>query len=471
MGQRGGQVLRDNDADDGLRGYLSLLEQQGQVARVKRQVESRYEIAGVMLKSAMAAGPVLLFENVKGYSFPVVGNLCASRERLALALGTTAREVQGVYQERIRSSLPVEVVTRAPCQEEVLLQVDLSCLPIITAHEHDAGPYITAGVIIVRDPRSGIYNLSFQRILPIGKDRAAIYVGASSDLMRCYFEAGKNALPVAIAIGLHPAFLLAAAVSFPFSVDELEIVGSLQRQPVRMVEGLSIPLCVPASAEIILEGKILPGETVPEGPFGEYTGYYGAGSLSPRQSQVIEFTAMSHRSSAIYQALISGPTLGHESSYLSCLAKEGVLLQAAKAASPAVEAVNVMLSRYIAVVRLNENRRPGDVSQIMAAAFNAVEYVKYVILVDNDVDISSYSDVLWAVSTRVDPGKDLRIFPKMRMQPLDPSTEGFCDKIGFDATYPLERKEGFTRTKIVNFDAIDLRKYLGRRPTSGGRED
>lgn len=442
------------------RNYLGQLENEGDLVRIRKEVDPKHEIAAVMVKAALQRAPALLFENVKGHKVPVVANLCASRRRLALGLGTSPEQACAVYRERMSHPHPVIRVAHAPCQEEKESSVNLGCLPIITTHEFDAGPYITAGVIIAKDPRTGVYNTSFQRILPLGKDRAGIYIGNSSDLMRCYMEAGDNPLPVAVAIGLHPAFLLASAVSFPFNVSEYEITGALLQHPVEVVAGVTQPVEVPADAEIVLEGRILPRQTVAEGPFGEYTGYYGAGSLAPRQSHVIEFTAITHRRQPIYQALISGPTLGHESTYLSCLAKEAVLLQATMAASPAVEAVNIMLSRYIGVVQLNERRRPGDVSQIMAAAFSALEYLKYVILIDKDVDIQSYSDVFWAISTRVDPGNDIVMFPRMRMQPLDPSTPGVCDKMGIDATYPLDRKEGFTRTRIPNFDNVRLSDYF-----------
>jgi 2,5-furandicarboxylate decarboxylase 1 len=442
------------------RAYLEQLQRQGDLVRIRKEVNAKHEIAAVMVKAALQNAPALLFENVTGQKIPVVANLCASRNRLAVALGTSPERACAVYRERMNHPYPTKQVAHGPCQEETQSTVDLGSLPIITTHEFDAGPYITAGVIIAKDPRTGVYNTSFQRILPLGKDRAGIYIGNSSDLMRCYMEAGDTPLPVAVAIGLHPAFLLASAVSFPFNVSEYEIAGALLQCPVAVVRGVSQPLEVPADAEIVLEGQVLPKETVAEGPFGEYTGYYGAGSLAPRQSHVIEFTAITHRHEPIYQALISGPTLGHESTYLSCLAKEAVLLQATMAASPAVEAVNIMLSRYIGIVQLNERRRPGDASQIMAAAFTALEYLKYIVLVDKDVDIQSYSDVFWAISTRVDPGNDIVMFPRMRMQPLDPSTPGMCDKVGIDATYPLDRKEGFTRTRIPNFDKIHLSDYL-----------
>jgi len=164
-------VIKESQETD-LRCYLADLERAGQLTRVSKEVDPRYEIAGVMLKAAQQGKPALLFENVKGHSFPVAANLCASQERLAMALGVSTEAARDVYRERVNRPLPAEVVRSGPCQEEVFSSVDLALLPIITAHELDAGPYITAGVVIVKDPRSGIYNASFQRILPLTKDRA-----------------------------------------------------------------------------------------------------------------------------------------------------------------------------------------------------------------------------------------------------------------------------------------------------------
>ena len=169
--------MSGNQDETDLRCFLTDLERVGQLARVTKEVDARHEIAGVMLKAAQQGKPALLFENIKGHSIPVAANLCASRERLAMALGVSPPAARDAYRERVSRPLPVQAVSSGPCQDEVFSSVDLDRLPIITAHELDAGPYITAGIVVVKDPRSGIYNASFQRILPLEKDRAAIYIG------------------------------------------------------------------------------------------------------------------------------------------------------------------------------------------------------------------------------------------------------------------------------------------------------
>ncbi len=445
-----------------LRSFLTLLEERGQLAHVEKEVDPKHEIAAVMLRSALADGPALFFKNVKGHKFPAVANIGASRLRMAWALGQDMSTVRGEYRRRIENPLPPTLDGQGICQQVITEQVDLAGLPIITAHEHDVGPYITAGVVIARHPTTGVYNLSLHRTYPKGKDRAVMVMSPNGDLWAYYNAYGKTTMPVAIAIGLHPSFLLAAAVKFPISVDEYAIVGSLREQPVQLVKCKTIDLEVPASAEIVLEGEITPGELDWEGPFGEYPGYYGGGTLQPTQSPVVNFKAMTTRKDPIYQALITGPTLGHESAHFSSLAKEGLVFSAAKGVCDFVSAVNITLSRYIAVIQVRRGFVPGDIGLIMAAAFSSMDYLKHVIVVDDDVDIDSYADVFWAISTRMDPTKDLYIIPKQRMTSLDPSTPGVCDKVGMDATIPIGKEAGFIRTRIPGYENINLEDYIKR---------
>lgn len=443
-----------------LRTFLKELEKAGQLSYVEKEVDPKHEIAAVMYRAALDGGPALFFKKVRGYGLPLVANVCASRSRLALALDVSMEDLREEYRRRIENPIPAAMVANGPCQEVAPKEVDLSKLPVITAHEHDAGPYITAGVVVARHPQSGIPNLSLHRIFPKGRNRAVIFMSPSGDLHAYYQASGKAPLPVAVAIGLHPCFLLAAAVQFPISVDEFTIVGALRQQPVELVKCRTIDLEVPATAEVVLEGEILPDVRDEEGPFGEYPGYYGAGTMQPTASPVIQFTGMTTRREPIYQALITGPTLGHESTYFSCLAKEAVIFSAAKGVCDFVRGVNIALSRYIAVIQVARGFKPGDIGLIMAAAFSTLDYLKYVIVVDTDVDIDSYADVFWAISTRADPTKDVHVFPKLRMTHLDPSTDDVCDKIGIDATIPLGKEEGFIRTRIPGFEKVRLEDYI-----------
>ena len=444
-----------------LRAFLQALETRDDLGRGEREVDTRHEIAAVLKRGAEEAAPALLFERVKGYRMPLVGNVLAARRRLALCLGASEAEMLQRYREKIENPLPPVPVDHALAQEEFS---DLSALPLITAHEKDAGPYITAGVVIAAHPASGKANLSLHRMHPIDQREAAIYVGATSDLAAYCKAAGDRPFPVTVAIGLHPAFLLVASTKFPENVDELGLVGGLMGEGARMAPSRWGRNLLPEGAEIVLEGEIDFSRTVPEGPFGEYPGYYGGGSLQPRQSPVIRFHRMALRRDPVYQALITGPTTGYESMYFSCLSKEAMLYALLSRISPAVCGVSVALSRYIAVVQVRGELRQEETNLLMREAFNHLEYLKYIVLVDEDVNRDDPADVFWALSTRVDPGKHLSVFPKIKMEPLDPSTDGVCDKLGFDARRPTGAGEqGFLRTRIPGYEETRLKDYLGQK--------
>ncbi|MBI4526521.1 MAG: UbiD family decarboxylase [Deltaproteobacteria bacterium] len=444
-----------------LRAFLGKLAQQRDLATVRKEVDPRHEVAAVLKKGAEEEGPALFFERIKGRTMPLVGNVLAARRRLATALGASEADLLESYRQGIEKSLAPVRVERAMARQEL---ADLFSLPVITAHERDAGPYITAGVVLASHPRSGKVNLSLHRICPINAREAAIYVGATSDLAEYCREAGDTPLPVAVAIGLHPAFYMIASTKFPAEMDELSLVGGLLGEGARLASDHRGLWIVPESAEIVLEGEIDFRRTVPEGPFGEYPGYYGGGTLQPRQSPVIRFTRLSCRPDPLYQTVITGPTTGYESTYFSCLSKEAMLYTLLRRINPAVRRVNVLLSRYIAVVQIQSGLGLVDGVRLMREAFSNLEYLKYVILVDEDVNLNDPMDVLWALSTRVDPGKNLHLFPQIKMEPLDPSTDGVCDKVGFDARRPAGVSgEGFLRTRIPGYETTRLQDYIGEK--------
>jgi len=442
-----------------LRTFIQKLEAQGDLARIQRQVDPRHEIAAVLKRGAEEEGPALLFERVKGSKIPLVGNVLAARRRLAMALGTSVADLLEAYRQRIEKPILPIRVEQAIAHEEI---PDLFSLPMIIAHERDAGPYITAGVVFASHPRSGKVNLSLHRMCPINEREAAIYIGATSDLAEYCRETGERSFPVVVAIGLHPAFLMVASTKFPAAMDEMALVGGLLGEGVPLAQNHRGQWLVPAGAEILLEGEIDLRRTVAEGPFGEYPGYYGGGTLKPRQSPVICFTKMTCRSDPVYQTVITGPTAGYESTYFSCLSKEAMLYTLLARISPAVRGVNVLLSRYMAMVQVKGDLGSEEAVRIMREAFSNLEYLKYVILVDEDVNLNDPMDVLWALSTRVDPGKNLHLFPQMKMEPLDPSTDGVCDKVGFDARRPGGISgEGFLRTRIPGYEGTRLQDYIG----------
>lgn len=447
-----------------LRGFLRLLEEQGDLAIISRPVDPKHQLAALLKRGAWEKGPALLFTQVKGHEMPVVGNVCASRQRLALALGTTLQDCLAVFMERMAHHVAPQMVEAAPCQEEIRSDLDLlRDLPIITAHELDNGPYITAGVVIAKDPNTGVHNASLHRIHPIGRDRATIFIGPERDLWQYYTRAKElgRGLPVAVVLGVHPALLLATVTELPFDQDELALAGALQQEPLQLVRCRTVDVEVPAASEIVLEGEILPGVLESEGPFGEYTGFYGVG-VPDGKANVIQFSALTHRRQPIYQTLITGPDHSYESCYIGCLSKEAVIYSAAKSIIPNIEGVSVLGSRYMGVIQVKGEVSSGNVRRVLLTAMSSMEYIKYVVVVNEDVDIFSADDVLWAMATRVRPSEDILIIPNLTMESLDHSAPGAASaKVGIDATVPqAARKERFQRTRLPGFEEIVLKDWL-----------
>jgi 2,5-furandicarboxylate decarboxylase 1 len=297
---------------------------------------------------------------------------------------------------------------------------------------------------------------------PISNNELAIYVGETSDLFEFGRAANGRTLPVVVANGLHPAFFMVAGTRFPQEAEEIALAGGLLGEPVRLTRSRAGQWTVPEAAEIVIEGEIDFQQTVPEGPFGEYTGYYGAGSLQPRQSPILRVHSIRSKENPLYQVLITGPTPGYESAHLSPLSKEAMLYAKLSRLYPHVRRVSLGMGRYIAVVQLDTDFPDELVKPLIHEVFVSSVYIKYAILVDLDIDIADPRDVLWAMSTRVDPTKHLLILPDMVMEPLDPSTPGRCSKLGFDARKPNNAGEGFVRARIPGADSIRLDEYFAQ---------
>jgi 2,5-furandicarboxylate decarboxylase 1 len=443
-----------------LRSFLELLRQTNDLAYIDKDVDPVHEIAAVMKRSAEQDGPALIFRNVRGSTIPLAANVLASKRRVAIALGApNIDSIIANYQQRMADArAPVRVEgSGQPCSID-----SLSDLPIITINEFDAGAYITSGIIFASHPDTKKLNLSFQRMCPISKNEVAAYVGPHGDLAAYGRAAKGQPLPVAVAIGMHPAFMLVAATRFSPDMHEIELVGGLLGESVRLTQGASGEWLIPEAAEIVLEGEIDFARTVLEGPFGEYPGYYGGGTLEPKPAPVIRFHSMRCKTDPICQTLITGPTTGYESTNFSPLSKEAMLFAKLSAKYPQLRRISLGLSRYIGVVQIDGDMSDDDAKSLMGDVFANSVFVKYVILTDDDVDAANPLDVLWGLSTRVDPGRHMHIFHDMPMETLDPSTNQRCDKVAFDARKPVGSNESFVRTRIPGFEDIKLEDYLPR---------
>jgi 2,5-furandicarboxylate decarboxylase 1 len=387
----------------------------------------------------------------------IVGNVMGSRQRLALALGTDAKGFPGKLRDGIAHPIaPVEIpASDAPVQEIVLTgdDADLSTLPVHLQHAFDGAPYISAGIDFARDPVTGMTNIGCRRLMLRGPNSAGVDLNAPSDLRAIYQGAVARGekLPVAYAVGSHPAdFLAALAVTPP--IDETYVMGGVRGAPVPVVKCRTIDVLVPADAEIVLEGYLDPrGLVEPEGPYGEYIGYYGMVKKNP----VFHLTAITRRRDALFQSVtIGGKLIGRtDTAQLGAAKTEAAvwsaLLQAIRE-PVAVCCTGSSGGMYNVRVALKQ-RNPGEARNAIAAVFSSTADVKHVIIVDDDVDVFSDEQIDWAFATRFQADRDLVVAAGFRCVPLDPSLAGSRTgaKAGFDCTKPFGKADAFEFTVPV----------------------
>jgi UbiD family decarboxylase len=446
-----------------LRSYLDLVIQKNpeDLLTVSREVDPAYELTAVTVKLEQEAKrrPVVLFKNVKGSKFPVLTNLHASRARLALAMNAAPDEMQKVYLRAMEKPIAPKIVSQAPVKEVVLSgpKVDLRELPQIIHHEGDAGPYITAAISFAKDPAGDTWNCAYNRLMIQGRDQTSIHLTLAKHLWEFArtAESRGEALPVALAIGVHPAIALGCLAIGSIDEDERAIMGGLLGEPLELARCETSDVLVPAQAEIILEAEILPHERTPEGPFGEFTGY----SLGERQREVVKVRAITHRRDALFQDICVGH-LDHM--MLSTTPIEANIYRAVRAMVPSLKAVRVPapFTCYVSI----DQRIAGQAKNAIMAVFGADLYMKRVIVVDKDVDIFNERQVNWAIATRCQPDRDLVVIPNTRGSDLDPSTkeDGYTAKWGVDATAKPSLEQYAPRHKIPRdiWQRIQLKDYL-----------
>ena len=428
---------------------------------VSREVDPVYEITAITVKLEQEAKrrPILLFEKVKGTKFPVLTNLHAGRSRLAAAIHARPEEMQRVYLRAMENPIQPKVVAKAPVKDVILTgdQIDLYQLPQILHHQEDAGAYITAAISFAKDPNSDTWNCAYNRLMIKGRDTTSIHLTLAKHLwefQRAAESAGKP-LPVAFAIGVHPAIALGCLAIGSIDEDERAIMGGLLGEPLELVKCETSELLVPAHAEMILEGEILPHERTPEGPFGEFTGY----SLGERQREVLNVRAITHRRDAIFQDI----TVGHlDHLMLSTTPIEANLHRAVRAMVPTVKAVRVPapFTCYVSI----EQRISGQAKNAILAVLGADLYMKRVVVVDHDVDIFNDRQMSWAIATRCQPDRDIVIITNTRGSDLDPSTkeDGNTAKWGVDATAKPSLAAYTPRHRIPKevWQRINLKDFL-----------
>jgi 2,5-furandicarboxylate decarboxylase 1 len=446
-----------HNASPDLRSWLRRLSATGRLAVARNGVSLIDQLAAVSKRLELERA--VMFPRPAGHPMTVVSNLFVDRGWIADSIGVPTEDLLTRFQQAVRQPLPWTEVAEAAAQEVVHRDVDLlKLLPIPKHNEHDSGPYITAALLIARNPKTGVQNVSIHRCQVSGPNRIGVLLlpRHTHHYFRMAEEAGE-ALEIALVIGVHPACILASQAIAALDEDEMEIAGALMGAPVEMVKCKTNRVCVPAHAEIVIEGRILPGIREPEGPFGEFPQYYG-----PRANrEVIHVDAVTHRENAIFHTIVGG---GMEHLLLGEIPREATLLEHLQRSFPSVQDVRLTRGgtcRYHLVVKIDK-RSNGEPKNIIMGAFGGHYDVKQVVVVDLDVDIDDPHEIEWAVATRFQADRDLVVVSGAQGSKLDPSSqEGISAKMGIDATKPVEAEVmKFKRIHVKGLEELELDSVL-----------
>ena len=447
-----------------LRDFIALLEQRGELVRIKQEVDPYLEMTEISDRTLRAKGPALLFENPQGYDVPVLCNLFGTPERVALGMGqenvSALRDVGellaflkepeppkgllDLWEKRHDFkqvlNMPVKVVKKAPCQQIVLEgdQVDLDQLPIQTCWPGDAAPLVTWALAITRGPEKDRQNLGIYRMQKIAKNKLIMrwlaHRGGALDYRDFQKKNPGKPYPVAIALGADPATTLGAVTPVPDTLSEYAFAGLLRGEKTQVVKCIGSDLQVPASAEYILEG-FLHGDEAEEGPFGDHTGYYNEVETFP----VFTIDRITYRENPIYHSTYTGRP-PDEPAILGVALNE-VFVPILKKQFP--EIVDFYLppegcSYRMAVVSMKK-QYPGHAKRVMMGVWSFLRqfmYTKFVIVTDDDVDVRNWEDVIWAMTTRMDPVRDTVMIENTPIDYLDFASpvSGLGSKMGMDAT-------------------------------------
>jgi UbiD family decarboxylase len=450
-------------ADQELRSFVAAYERAypDEVIRVAEPVSIEEDVMAVVLEyERRRRYPILLFEKVAGHDIPIVCNVVASRRALAFSLGVDERGLAAEYARRIKDYVKPVIVPDPPFRHRTVTgaAVDLTRLPIPRYFPGDAGRYLTAGMLVARDPDTGVETEGYHRFQVKGRDR----MGVSLHSRRRMFEYQRRAeakgkpLPCAIVLGLHPLVSMGSLAYPPADVGKFEVVGGLLGEPLQVSPCAMIDLSVPASAEIVIEGEIPPGVREPEGPFGEFTGY-----VSRRSTEhVFVAKAIAMRERPWFQSIGSGRAGDHITTL--GLIREAEIANALTRVIPNVRGVHVPLSgtsSFTAYVSIKQSR-PGEAKHVVPIVLGVDHYLKLVIVVDDDIDVFDESEVLWAVATRMQADRDLVVISGSLGAMLDPSADdrGVTAKLGIDATRPFG--EPFAEKLVMSPDKMAWARTL-----------
>lgn len=427
-----------------MREFLNVLKNDDfKVVNIDEEVSIHYEVSRIMKDHPR---DVLIFNNVKESKMRIISGLCNSREKIAKSISVTVPEITSRIMEATENPMPIDVAERVSKNFTYSKQADLRELPVPTYYKKDGGAYITAGVIIAKDPETGIRNASIHRMMVKDSDRLGVRI-VPRNLYTYYKKAEElnKPLEVAIAIGMDPASLLASCTSIPITADELEVANTFQNGNMKLIKCETVDLEVP-DCEILLEGRILPNERDSEGPFVDLTDTYDV----VRQEPIIKLDKMHYKENPFYHAIMPA---GNEHKLLQGLPQEPRIYKAVQNTVPTIQ--NVVLTEggccWLHAAVSIKKQTPGDGKNVIMAALAAHPSLKHCVVVDEDVDIFDINDLEYAIATRVRADEDILIVPGARGSSLDPraTPDGTTTKVGVDATKLLDKPEKFERVSKI----------------------
>ena len=434
-----------------------------QLLEVNEPVSQEFEATALVMEAErLPSCPAVVFRNIAGSEFTMAANVLAHRPRLAWAFETSEERMVHEFKERIQRPVPPTVLKDAPWQENSLLHdaADLRQLPILTHFEQDGGPYVTAGLVVARDPQSGMSTVGFHRMQLKGPRKLGVSLHSRRRMFEYFRRAEEKgeSLEAAICIGVHPLVSLGALTLPPAGIEKFALQGGLLGEPLELAPCATVDVNVPRWSEIVIEGRILYGVREKEGPFGEFTGY-----ASNRSTEnVFEATALHYRNGAVYQDINGGDSMEH----CRCLSmpREVEFTNVLEKTIPNLKAVHVPVRSGVGSFHCYVSLRKtaeGQGKQAIFSVMGADHYVKLVVVVDDDVDIFDEEQVLWAIATRMQANRDVFIVDSAMGTLLDPSaTDGLTAKMGIDATKPMGE---FASTLSIEPGAVERARQLMRK--------
>ncbi|MBI4013939.1 MAG: UbiD family decarboxylase [Candidatus Rokubacteria bacterium] len=437
-----------------LRAFLARLDADGQLLRVRREVDPRFELPAVTKRIQQTTNLPVLFERVRGTAFRVLSNAYGHYGIVARLLGTDVSGVAATWAALLADAgaRPLDEPAEAtpPTRD-----VSLADVPHLQYCEKDAGPYLTASVVLARDPETGVENLSYHRMQMIDATELRARLSPAGDLFRIQQKAERlgKSVPVAVLVGNPPAINLAAAAAIPAGTSELALAERLAGRRLRRRPCATVDLAVPAESEFVIEGEILADVRRPEGPFGEWQDYY----VPVTDNHVLKVNRVTAREDAIFHAILSGSS---EELTLSAIPNAALVYRAIRAFDPSVTDVACYPWPQFCVVQIAK-RYEGQAQKAMLGAMGAeTNRMLYCVVVDEDVDIHDLRDVVWAMATRCRPDRGIMQIPNVPSFARDPH-QIHWGRLGIDATAPLAWRDEFERKRYPGLEAIRLEDYLG----------